>query len=130
MCSCPIYWAEITNHNFQITNSKSSKLWVGIWDLELGILSLELGVSHCDRLPDYSDYRDEGCDLFSSCLKCPLPRCRHDKQPHGRRAARCLRDMEILRQHNSAGRSAAEIAKVFGVSKRTIQRIIRRPTHD
>src|SRR4030042_2660784 len=85
-----------------------------------------LRVAPKDRLPDYSDYRDEGCDLFSSCLKCPLPRCRHDKQPQGRRAARSLRDMEIIRQHNSAGRSAAEMAKEFGVSKHTIQRIIRR----
>ena len=87
-------------------------------------------VAPTDRLPDYSDYRDEGCDLFSSCLKCPLPRCRHDKQPHGRRAARSLRDIEILKQHNSAGKSAAGLAKEFGVSKRTIQRIIRRSNHD
>jgi DNA invertase Pin-like site-specific DNA recombinase len=83
-----------------------------------------------DHLPDYSDYHDEGCDLSPSCLKCPLPRCRHDKQPQGRRAARSLRDMEILKQHNSAGKSAAELANQFGVSKRTIQRIIRRSNHD
>ena len=87
-------------------------------------------VASNDHLPDYSDYRDEGCDLFASCLKCPLPRCRHDKQPQGRRASRSLRDMEILKQHNSAGKSAAELAKEFAVSKRTIQRIIRRSQHD
>lgn len=79
-----------------------------------------------DPLPDYSEYCDQGCDLFPSCLKCPLPRCRHDEQAGGRRPTKQLRDQELLRQQRSAGKSVAELARGFGVSKRTVQRIIRR----
>ena len=79
-----------------------------------------------DLLPDYSEYRDEGCDLFPCCLNCPLPRCRYDKQADGRRASKRLRDREILRQRSQEGKSVADLARSFGVSKRTVQRIIRR----
>ncbi len=83
-----------------------------------------------DRLPDYAEYCDEGCDLSPSCLNCPLPRCRHDRQPQGRRAARVLRDAEIIRQHTCEGKGTSELAQDFKVSKRTIQRIIRRSKND
>ena len=79
-----------------------------------------------DPLPDYFDYCDEGCDLFPSCLECPLPRCRYDEQSGGKRAATGLRDRELLRQRRLAGKSVAELARSFGVSKRTVQRIIRK----
>jgi len=83
-----------------------------------------------NRLPDYSDYQDRGCDLFPSCLKCPLPRCRHDVQAQGTRSARMLRDREIFRQRSTSGKSAADLAAEFDLSKRTIQRIIRRLSHE
>jgi hypothetical protein len=83
-----------------------------------------------DRLPDYFDYRDQGCDLSPYCLKCPLPRCRYDAQVQGKRSARMQRDKEIFRQHTAAGRSAAELATEFDLSKRTIQRIIRRLSNE
>ena len=79
-----------------------------------------------DRLPDYSEYRDQGCDLSPSCLRCPLPKCRHDKQEGGRRVSKRLRDLEIFRQRTASGRSVSELATEFDLSKRTIQRIIRR----
>ena len=81
-----------------------------------------------DPLPDYFEYCDRGCDLFPACLKCPLPRCRYDEQAGGRRAATRLRDKELLRQRRLAGKSIAELAESFGVSKRTVQRIIRSST--
>ena len=83
-----------------------------------------------DRLPDYSEYRDRGCDLSPSCLKCPLPRCRHDVEAHSKRSARMLRDRELLRQRTAAGKSIAELAAEFDLSKRTIQRIIRRLSNE
>ncbi len=67
------------------------------------------------------EYRDEGCELFPSCLSCPLPVCRYD-EPR-RRWAKEARDREISRLYYQ-GKSAAELAKSFGVSKRTIYRII------
>ena len=79
-----------------------------------------------DRLPDYSEYRDQGCDLSPSCLRCPLPKCRHDKQEGGRRVSKRLRDLEIFRRRTASGRSVSELATEFDLSKRTIQRIIRR----
>ena len=79
-----------------------------------------------DRLPDYSEYRDQGCDLSPSCLRCPLPKCRHDKQEGGRRVSKRLRDLEIFRQRTASDRSVSELATEFDLSKRTIQRIIRR----
>ena len=79
-----------------------------------------------DRLPDYSEYRDQGCDLSPSCLRCPLPKCRHDKQEGGRRVSKRLRDLEIFRRRTASGRSVSELAAEFDLSKRTIQRIIRR----
>ncbi len=83
-----------------------------------------------DRLPDYSEYRDQGCDLSPSCLRCPLPKCRHDKQEGGRRVSKRLRDLEILRQRTMSGRSVSELATEFDLSKRTIQRIIRRLSNE
>jgi hypothetical protein len=83
-----------------------------------------------DRLPDYSDYHDQGCDLSPYCLKCPLPRCRYDVEVQGSRSARMLRDREIFRQRTAAGKSVAELATAFDLSKRTIQRIIRRLSNE
>ena len=83
-----------------------------------------------DPLPDYFEYCDEGCDLFPSCLECPLPRCRYDDQAGGRRAATRLRDKALLRRRRLAGNNVAELAQSFGVSKRTVQRIIRRASSE
>lgn len=83
-----------------------------------------------DPLPDYFNYCDEGCEIFSSCLRCPLPRCRHDDQPQGVRAATRLRDRELLRRLEISGKTVAELARSFGVSKRTVQRIIRRSSDE
>lgn len=83
-----------------------------------------------DRLPDYFNYSDEGCALSPSCLKCPLPRCRHDEQPGGVRAVTRLRDRALLRQRALSGSSVADLAASFGISKRTVQRIIRRSSDE
>ena len=83
-----------------------------------------------DPLPEYFDYCDEGCDLFPSCLHCPLPRCRYDEEFGGRQVTMRLRDRELLKQRMLTGKSVAELAESFGLSKRTVQRIIRRASHE
>jgi len=83
-----------------------------------------------DPLPDYFEYCDEGCDLFPACLECPLPRCRYDELRGERRTTTSLRDHELIRQKYHDGKSVAELADRFGVSKRTVQRIIRRSSHE
>jgi hypothetical protein len=75
-------------------------------------------------------YRDEGCDLFPSCLKCPLPRCRHDEEARGRRPSKLLRNERIMMEQASGAKTVAELARTFGVSKRTIQRVIRRSSSE
>ena len=69
------------------------------------------------------EYRDEGCDLSPSCLNCPLPRCIYER-PRGKQKmrleARAKRMAELRR-----GKSLKEVAEVFGVSLRTVQRVLR-----
>jgi hypothetical protein len=74
-----------------------------------------------DPLPEDTHYRDTGCDLFPSCLRCPFPQCRYDR-PSGN-PARALRDRMILDDWN-AGRPVPEIMARFGLSRRSIYRIL------
>jgi len=69
------------------------------------------------------EYKDQGCDLFPSCLHCPLPRCRYDEQR--RQTAKVLRNKEMLHLHEVEGLKIEELAERFAVSKRTVYRIIR-----
>ena len=66
--------------------------------------------------------QDEGCDLFPSCLNCPFPRCRYD-EPRRRHMGKALRNEEMLRLYRE-GLKVERIAQRFGVSKRTVYRII------
>ena len=72
------------------------------------------------------DYRDEGCDLSPSCLNCPLPRCRYDEPGGSRQLAKGPRDREVVRRRREEGASIAELARSFGLSKRTVHRIVRK----
>ena len=79
-----------------------------------------------DALPECTRYRDEGCDLHPSCLTCPLPQCRYD-EPGGVRAIFNLRrDREILRLRRRQGLSVDMLARRYGVSRRTVFRILRK----
>lgn len=79
-----------------------------------------------DTLPEHCQYRDEGCELAGSCLDCPFPQCIYDT-PRGKQAlVRERRDGEIARLFREQGRSARELARAFGVSARTVQRVLNR----
>ena len=76
-----------------------------------------------DLLPEEFPYEDKGCELFPSCLACPFPHC-IDEEPRGRqRRLKEERRHAILRLHRS-GKSTGELAQIFGVSQRTIQRAL------
>ena len=76
-----------------------------------------------DLPPEYCHYRDEGCEYAESCLECPFPQCLYD-EPRGRqRWLKELRNREINRLF-SGGWSVKELAGLFGVSQRTIQRAL------
>ena len=82
--------------------------------------------SDLDLLPEYCRYQDDGCEFADSCLNCPFPECIY-AQPGGRQQwLKKLRDKEVLQLHASQGRGVKELAEMFGVSQRTIQRILKR----
>lgn len=78
-----------------------------------------------DLPPEYYQYKDEGCDLADSCLNCPFPQCIYE-QPRGRqRWLKKLRDREIDRLFTGGGKGVKELALMFRVSPRTVQRALR-----
>ena len=78
-----------------------------------------------DLLPEYCHYRDEGCDLAGSCLNCPLPGCIYD-EPRGRQHwLKKLRAREMVRLFAVEGKGIGELAQMFGVSQRTVQRALK-----
>ncbi len=88
-------------------------------DLEL-VSEIEL-----DLPPEYCRYRDEGCELANSCLDCPFPQCIYD-QPGGRqRWLKKQRDREIVRLFITEGKRVKELALMFGISQRTVQRALK-----
>jgi hypothetical protein len=79
-----------------------------------------------DALPEFTRYRDEGCDLYPSCLTCPLPRCRYDKPGGARAILNLRRDREIRRLRRRQGLPVDMLARRYGVSRRTVFRILRK----
>ena len=78
-----------------------------------------------DLPPEYCHYRDEGCEFADSCLNCPFPQCLYD-EPRGRqRWLKELRNKEIARLFSRDGRGVKELALMFGLSQRTVQRALK-----
>lgn len=77
-----------------------------------------------DALPEYVDYEDTGCDLYASCLSCPLPRCRYDDPGGATAMLRTGRDEAILNYAQRDGVSVDNLAEMFGLSRRTIFRVL------
>ncbi len=76
-----------------------------------------------DALPEHTRYRDDGCDIHPHCLTCPLPRCRYDEPGGLRGLLNSYRDRQIVEMRLS-GAPVEELAERFGVSRRTIFRIL------
>ena len=74
-------------------------------------------------LPEFTQYRDEGCEVNPACLTCPLPQCiyEHDTAPMPIQE----RDAEIIRLSRSGVRTAA-IAAQFELTSITVRRILKR----
>ena len=73
--------------------------------------------------PDW-DYPDLGCELAPSCLHCPLPRCRYDDT--SRRPSKRRRDEEIWHLWAHQGHTVSQLAARFGLSRRSVHRILRK----
>ncbi len=78
-----------------------------------------------DLPPEYCHYRDEGCDLAASCLNCPFAGCIYDEPGGRQRWLKRLRTGEMARLFTTEGRGIRELALIFGVSRRTVQRALK-----
>ncbi len=77
-----------------------------------------------DLPPEYCHYRDEGCEVASSCLNCPFQQCIYERGGR-QRWLKKLRDKEIMKLFTREGRGVKELALMFGLSPRTIQRALK-----
>ena len=104
------------------------------------LFSLEKAVTELDKVnhstenpnhqldlpPEYCRYQDEGCEFADSCLDCPFAKCIYD-EPRGRqRYTKRLRDKEIVRLFTTEGKGVKEMASMFGISQRTVQRALKK----
>ena len=84
------------------------------------------GVPSVDLPPEYFPYRDEGCEVSPSCLRCPLPKCKYDDPGWLTRERRSNRDHQVLEVRHKEGVTVVELAHRFQISQRTVHRIISR----
>ena len=78
-----------------------------------------------DLPPEFCRYRDEGCEMASSCLSCLFEQCVYDEPGGKQRLVKSLRDSEIARLHISGEKGIADLSEMFSVSKRTVQRALK-----
>ncbi len=79
------------------------------------------GQSLWELLPEEFPYEDKGCEVFASCLNCPLPRCL-EEEPWGKKRFLKAKRAERMKELRQQGKSIKEIARIFQVSPRTVQR--------
>ena len=99
---------------------KSDEAESGQFEDSNGELNEEL-----DLPPEYCHYRDEGCELADSCLECPFPKCIYDEPGGKQRWLKKLRAREMARLFTDNGKRVKELAQMFGVSQRTVQRALK-----
>lgn len=80
-----------------------------------------------DLPPEYCHYRDEGCEFADSCLNCPLSRCIYDEPGGRQRWLKRQRDRQIVKLFTTEGKGVKELALMFGISQRTVQRALKNP---
>jgi len=80
-----------------------------------------------DLLPEEFPYEDKGCELFYSCLNCPFPDCIKE-EPWGKERFLKRRRAERMMELRREGKSVREIARIFEVSPRTVQRWLKTVT--
>ncbi|MEW6141965.1 MAG: helix-turn-helix domain-containing protein [Chloroflexota bacterium] len=77
-----------------------------------------------DNLPEFTRYRDEGCEAAPSCLACPFSRCLEEAPRARQKAATAARARDIAALYRQ-GMSTAEIARTCSRSIRTVQRLLK-----
>jgi len=75
-------------------------------------------------LPEETRYKDTGCELFPSCLNCPLPHCVYD-QPWGKQRflqKEMVNNIMVLSKQKKM--TYDQIAAIFNISTRTVRRYL------
>ena len=93
-------------------------------------MELEPKDDELDLPPESCHYRDEGCEFASSCLNCPFSECIYDQSRGRQRRLKKLRAGEIRELFTTEKKGVRELAIQFGVSRRTIQRALKRARND
>ena len=96
-----------------------------IGDDEPELEKKEATENESDLPPEYCHYRDEGCEFADSCLGCPFTQCLYDEPRGKQRWLKELRNKEIAGLFSSGGWGVKELALMFGLSQRTIQRALK-----
>ena len=78
-----------------------------------------------DLPPEYCRYQDDGCDLADSCLHCPFPKCVYEEYGGRQHWLKKLRDREIAKLFSTERKRIKELALIFNVSPRTVQRALK-----
>ena len=78
-----------------------------------------------DLPPEYCHYRDEGCEYAASCLNCPFQQCIYEEPGGKQHWLKVQRDRKIVRLSAREGRPVKELALLFGLSRRTVQRVLK-----
>ena len=91
--------------------------------VEAGAMGQALRRVRRDALPEEIRYRDDGCDIHSQCLTCPLPRCRYDEPGGLRGMLNAYRDQQIVALRGD-GAPVDQIAERYRLSRRTVFRIL------
>ena len=73
-------------------------------------------------------YQDRGCKYAPSCLNCPYERCVYDAPKTVNAIRREQRNSKIVTMYDG-GKSKIELATVFHLNYRTIERILRANDH-
>ena len=79
-----------------------------------------------DALPEHYPYKDDSRHVSTSCLSFPLPWCKYDDPATYHRELREGRDREVVQVKSTQGKTVPQLAQHFGLSQRTIHRILER----
>jgi AraC-like DNA-binding protein len=78
-----------------------------------------------DLPPEYCQYHDEGCEFAESCLNCHLPVCVYDEPGGKQKLKKKRRAADMARLFTQEGKSIKQLAQIFGVNVRTVQRALK-----
>jgi hypothetical protein len=78
-----------------------------------------------DLPPEYCQYQDAGCEFAEACLNCHLPLCVYDEPGGKQRLLKRRRAAEMVRLASTEGKTVRELAQIFEVSTRTVQRALK-----